>query len=56
MENLFLFLLYIAFAFILGILSVVLKKKHTQLYNKATPLHEASVENGAEKLRKIYSI
>ena len=56
MENLFLFLLYIAFAFILGILSVVLKKKHTQLYNKSTPLHEASVENGAEKLRKIYSI
>lgn len=37
MENLFLFLLYIAFAFILGILSVVLKKKHTQLYNKSTP-------------------
>ena len=35
-------------AFILGILSVVLKKKHTQLYNKSTPLHEASVENGAE--------
>ena len=38
MENLFLFLLYIAFAFILGILSVVLKKKHTQLYNKSTPI------------------
>ncbi len=47
---LFLFMLYIAFAL------VVLKKKHTQLYNKSTPLHEASGENGAEKLRKIYSI
>ena len=30
MENLFLFLIYIVFSFILGILSVVLKKKHTQ--------------------------
>ncbi len=25
-----------------------------RLYNKYSPLHEASLENGAEKLRKIY--
>ena len=52
MGKIILIMLYIVFAFILGILSVVLKKKHTQLYNKSTPLHEASVENGAEKIEK----
>ena len=35
---------------------IVDKIKPEELYNKYTPLHEASEENGAEKLRKIYSI
>lgn len=32
------------------------KIKPEELYNKYFPLHEASLENGAEKLKKIYNI
>ena len=32
------------------------KIKPEELYNKYFPLHEASLENGVEKLKKIYNI
>ncbi len=35
---------------------IVDKIKPEDLYKKFLPLHEASLENGAEKLRKIYNI
>ena len=35
---------------------IVDKIKPEELYNKYFPLHEASLENGAEKLKKIYNI
>lgn len=36
--------------------NIVDKIKPEELYNKYFPLHEASLENGAEKLKKIYNI
>ena len=48
MENLFLFLLYIAFAFILGILSVVLKKKHTQFPDFRVGYHNKKIMENKE--------
>ena len=35
---------------------IVDKIKPEELYNKYFPLHEASLENGVEKLKKIYNI
>ena len=35
---------------------IVDKIKPEELYNKYFPLHEAPLENGAEKLKKIYNI
>jgi hypothetical protein len=35
---------------------IVNKIKPEELYLKYYPLHEASVENGVDKLRKIYGI
>ena len=35
---------------------IVDKIKPKELYNKYFPLHEASLENGVEKLKKIYNL
>ena len=50
MENLFLFLIYIVFSFILGILSVVLKKKHTQFPDFRVVYHNKKIMNNKENL------
>ena len=42
-ENSFCFMLYIVFAFILGILSVVLKKKHTQFPDFRVGYHNKKI-------------
>lgn len=48
MANLFLFLLYIVFAFILGILSVALKKKHTQFPDFRVGYHNKKIMENKE--------
>lgn len=48
MSNLFLFLLYIVFAFILWILSVVLKKKHTQFPDFRIGYHNKKIMDNKE--------
>lgn len=49
MANLFLHLLYIVFALILGILSVVLKKKHTQFPDFRVGYHNKKIMENKEK-------
>lgn len=48
MANLFLTLLYLVFAFILGIISVVLKKKHTQFPDFRVGYHNKKVMENRE--------
>ena len=48
MGKFFLFMLYIVFAFILGILSVVLKKKHTQFPDFRVGYHNKKIMNNKE--------
>ena len=48
MGKIFLFMLYIVFAFILGILSVVLKKKHTQFPDFRVGYHNKKIMNNKE--------
>ena len=43
MGKFFLLMLYIVFAFILGILSVVLKKKHTQFLDFRVGYHNKKI-------------
>ena len=60
MGKFFLFMLYIVFAFILGILSVVLKKKHTQFPDFRVGYHNKKIMENKEigtmqiMLRGIY--
>ena len=49
MGKFFLFMLYIVFAFILGILSVVLKKKHTQFPDFRVGYHNKKIMENKEK-------
>ena len=49
MGKIFLFMLYIVFAFILGILSVVLKKKHTQFPDFRVGYHNKKIMENKEK-------
>ena len=48
MGKFFLFMLYIVFAFILGILSVVLKKKHTQFPDFRVGYHNKKIMENKE--------
>lgn len=48
MGKIFLFMLYIVFAFILGILSVVLKKKHTQFPDFRVGYHNKKIMENKE--------
>lgn len=48
MENHFLFLIYIVFVCILGILSIVLKKKHTQFPDFSVGYHNKKIMKSKE--------
>lgn len=49
MANLFLYMLYIVFAVILGTLSIVLKKKHTQFPDFRVGYHNKEIMEDKEK-------
>lgn len=47
---------YLQWKYNLASREIVEKIKPEELYKKYYPLHEASLENGAEKLKKIYQL